>query len=421
MMRVGGKKFQELMLCLFAAIAALTPVYLQRQSDLGRQMGQIDFYPTFIGGKLYLENKKDAIYGNVPYGRIRHPDWIKHEMQLPDGHSDTVFPYTPAYLLAFVPLVKLMDYPSLINAFLAMNFMLFAFLAARVAAGLSAPFPVRILVACLICQSFIGITIMELGQNFLLCGLFLWLHVGSVIKKKAFQAALFLALAAACKPWAVLFGIVPFFRRNMRMTFIVGLGLLVFFAAQALFEPQLTLGYFLLTLKHSSISILATNNVSLSAAIHRLLMDHWFVWATWQHAGAAPLAAYAIKAALAAMVLAIGWRDRRPSVQALGILTAIFLVMNVFWDYYLALFLPFTASALFPWNRRKLPLAALAVMTLFFSQAQAYPFLYWLVYRHFPAHVETLIAGQTLLPALLALSVFLTRATAGVRRRRRSI
>jgi hypothetical protein len=88
--------------------------------------------------------------------------------------------------------------------------------------------------------------------------------------------------------------------------------------------------------------------MSVSAALHRLWLlgdgSSWQGWQKWSHAGDAPITV--VRYGLAFAVIVIGWIAKSERLKVQSILVGLFLVANVYWDFYALILVPLVLSTL---------------------------------------------------------------------------
>ncbi len=410
-----NSKRLSLFLCGLVALASLATHWQLEKTRRGVMPGQVDFSPSYISAKLLLAGERQSVYGNEPYGSDRDLNWMAEERALPEGHYDTVFSYMPAYLIPMLPLAYAFDYLTIIRLLGALNIGLAALLCASLAVRFTDRPHWQLLLAGLLAHAHVITETIDLGQNMLLAGGFIYLFFEAVDRNRTWAAILFFLLAAISKPWAFLFGGYALVHRKYLMVVYLGASLAIIIGVQALLEPELFAGYLELSSAHSKIAVLAHNNVAFTAGLHRLLLDDWIQYVGWFDAGAAPFFLLPLKLALASLTVFVGWRTDDAKVKRRSVLVAVFVMLNVYWDYYMVLFLPLLLADLRPFSKNKIPLLALGAITFFWSQIALYPFFHAYFYRFFPGGATgTIVAAQLLAPTALVLYLFIN-ALAGAR------
>lgn len=350
-----GRRVSRVILLSLVAIAAfgsqtlgqLLVAELSGISLHGRAF-QIDFVPVIVAAKLYDKGKIDAIYSFHPDASERHPDWRAEERALPTDVSGTAYPYTPAYLLPFSWLVRVLKYRDLVDAMAVLNVLLAACMVSVLAVRITDDFPLQLAITCTFALAQAVEVPILLGQNFLLTLLFTAGFVIFDLERRRGLATLCFVLAATTKPWAAMLIAMPFLRRDYRMVSLATLSLVLLFGAQYAWNPELTRGYFEQAGVLGSMNLIAHNNMSLSAAMDRLSLsvagEPWYAWEKWRDVGKAPLPF--LRYGLGAGALLVGWIARSEVLKAQSVLIAMFLVSNVYWDFYALMLAPLVLSTI---------------------------------------------------------------------------
>ncbi len=364
-----GKRREFLFFFCLSLLAGLPALY--EIMVMPTPKAQTDLYPMIVAARLYQAEKYEGVYANEPFGGYRHPDWVREEQKIPLGSWRTVFPYMPVYMLPFVVLERNFTVLQLALGWAVLNALIMTAFVASIGAGLRAPVLVKGLITCLMAYANITWFPVHFGNNILLCVTSLWFFVGFYIRGRLAPAVLFYVLATLMKPWAVLFGLLPLFRLDWRACFTMGFAYVGVLAAHALWNFDLLMGYFELTLAHAKMGVVHYANYSPSAALERFNMGYWFHYAG---GAASPPISARVRAVAYLGVLAVvivGFRSRRTGTKLWCTIMAIFLAANVFWNHYVALFLPVFAPALLG-LRREHPIwfviiSILALFTFLFN------------------------------------------------------
>lgn len=395
-------KTLSLILCSLVALVSLSIHSRLDEIQHGNITGQVDFSPVYIAAKLFLDGDKDSVYGNDPYGSARDLKWMEQEKNLPAGHFDTVFSYMPVYLVPLLPFAYAFDYETCVRILTAINIGLAAFLCGFLAIQNGYRFYFQLIIAGLLAHAHVITEIIDLGQNMLIAGAFIYLFLKAVDRNQRGFAVLFFLIAAISKPWAFLFAGYPLVRRDLWLVGYLMLSLAAIVGVQAVWDPGLFAGYLEISVAHSRIAVLAHNNIAFTAGIHRLLLDDWISYVGWFDAGGAPFFLLPMKLILAASAVLVGFLSKNDRVQLRSVLVAVFIMLNVFWDFYLILFLPILMQDLFPLSKKKIPLLLLGLICFYWSQIELYPFFNSYFYRYFPGGATGAVAAaQMLLPAIL--------------------
>ncbi len=304
--------------------------------------GQPDFIPVYVAAQLYNRGDIAAIYDHTPYGTHKADEWVEVESQVPNGNWQTVYPYAPVYLLPVAALVQFVSYHTAVIVLYSFNAALVLGLSVGLALYLPLPnITARAALVIFLCTAHAAVNVLWLGQNFMVCLLGLALFGRDYLHGQTWRAALWFLLANVSKPWAAAFLLLPFLRRDYKSTALYGGALLFFFGVQYLWQPELVQGYIEITRSHTGITILAANNHSLSAGLTRLLVPGWTAFYDWTNAGAEFFSAKFIRYALIPPVVLVGWITRDDRLRAHATVLTLFLLGNVFWDFYGLLMLPF--------------------------------------------------------------------------------
>jgi hypothetical protein len=262
--------------------------------------------------------------------------------------SGTAYPYAPLYLLPFTWLVVAVEYYNLVSIMAVFNVLIAMMLLSYLAVRITIDWLVRIAIVCTFAMAHAVEVPIFLGQNFLINLLFTAGFVIFDLQRRRALAIICFMLASITKPWGVLLVLIPFFKRDYRTVSLALLSVVILFGAQYLWEPDLVRGYIDQTRRHQSVSILAHNNVSFAAALHRLSLvgngSTWQSWQRWNHSGEAPFGFF--RYGLALSVILIGWIAKSDSLKVQSALVATFLLANVYWDFYAVLLVPLVLSTL---------------------------------------------------------------------------
>lgn len=404
---MNAERRQNLFLAA-CVITALAP-FLYNLS-YSRSVGQTDLVPVITAAHLFNAGEYTAIYDHVPYENTTPEAWIQVEKSLPNGTWQTVYPYTPAYLMPFALLVRLFEYMTVVQIVFLLNLAIVGAGAVLAARRLSDRPLIQGLVIWFICSSTAAGAPVKLGQNFLICAAALYGFTSTYLsgRSRAWTVLWFL-IAAAAKPWAAAFLMLPFLRRDYKNTALFAGSLVAFVLAQYVWNPELFRGYIHITRSHTALTILASNNHSLSAGLTRLLTPGWPAFNTYANAGAEMLALKLVRYALILPVVAAGWITRHDRIRVQATVTVIFLLGNVFWDFYGLLLMPFFLLTALESKRRVTAIVwwLAGFATLWIWHAHVYEAAArHLVYRMELRNVEILVALYTLVPAGLYLSMF---------------
>ncbi len=400
-------QFRQNAFLLACVLTALAP-FLYNLS-YSRSVGQTDLVPVITAAHLFNAGEYAAIYDHAPYENTTPEAWIAVEKTLPNGTWQTVYPYTPAYLLPFALLVRLFEYMTVVQIVFLLNLAIVGAGAVLAARRLSDRPLVQGLVIWFICSSTAAGAPVKLGQNFLICAAALYGFTTAYLNDRRGRAVLWFLIAAAAKPWAAAFLMLPFLRRDYKSTALFAGTLCAFVGAQYLWNPELFHGYIHITRSHTALSILAANNHSLSAGLTRLLTPGWPAFNTYANAGAEMLATKLIRYALILPVIAAGWIARHDRIRVQATVTVIFLLGNVFWDFYGLLLMPFFLLTALETRHRGAAVLwwLLGFATLWIWHAHIYEAAArHLVYRMELRSVEIIVALYSLLPAALYLGMF---------------
>ncbi|MEQ9364722.1 MAG: glycosyltransferase family 87 protein, partial [Leptospirales bacterium] len=397
-----NNKILPLALCSLVALASLLGHSRMHEIQHGTFTGQVDFSPVYIAAKLLLAGERGSIYGNDPYGADRDLKWIQQEQALTGGHYDTVFSYMPAYLIPILPFAHAFEYKTCVRILTAINIALAAVLCGYLALQNRFRFYFQLLLAGALSNAHVVTEAIDLGQNMLIAGVFIYLFFRAVDRKQRWLAILFFLVAAVSKPWAFLFAGYALVRRDYWLVVYLITSLAAVVAVQALWDPALFAGYLKISIAHSKIAVLAHNNIALTAGIHRLLLDDWISYVGWFDAGGTPFFLLPLKLTLAASAVLVGYLSEDINIKIRSVLVAVFVMLNVFWDFYLILFLPFFLKDLFPFSKKRIVPLILGFASFYWSQIELYPFFYSYIYKYFPGGATgTVAAAQMLIPSLL--------------------
>lgn len=375
-MDLVGRRVSRVIVLSLVALAAfgsqtlgrLLVAELSGVSRHGRAF-QTDLVPVIVAAKLYDKEKIDAIYSYDPDSI--DPDWLAEERALPSDVSGTAYPYTPVYLLPFSWLVRALQYRDIVDAMAVLNVLLAISMVSYLAVRITDRFPLQLAITCTFALAQAVEVPILLGQNFLVTLLFTAGFVIFDLDRRRGLAVMCLVLAAITKPWAPMLMVIPLLRRDYRMASLATFSLIMLFSAQYAWNPELTRGYLELVGVVGSIDIIAHNNMSLSAAMHRLSLivagDPWHSWEQWRHVENAPWPA--LRYGLGAGALLVGWIARGDVLKAQSVLIAMFLVASVYWDFYALMLVPLVLSTIlsFEPTRESSPVWQYAVCAAFIA------------------------------------------------------
>lgn len=349
----------------------------------------IDLIPTYVAGRLWLENHTEAVYHGgawMPAGGF-DPAWLEVVQTQHVPLPDTAFVYSPIYLALLLPLIAITTAQQFFWCFAVGNAASAVLVGVRCAslAGVSRGWR-SVVVIVAIASSFPASYAGLLGQNVLPAAA-LMLFGFDAIERGQRRGVVWLVLASAFKPWAIASLGVLLLGRKFR-PFVVALlaHAVVFGLVPRLFWPELLSGYQDVLRNLSTINVLAFNSVGLRALAHRLASPDWIAhateWAKHTHAGNAQLVGEALllTASVAALCW-IAWR-RRPCFSCLytSYMSLLLSVLGVCWSHYLVFALPVICIGLFraagPASRW---LAAIAAFWLLTCMSGAVPPVGWLI------------------------------------------
>ncbi|MCP5482892.1 MAG: DUF2029 domain-containing protein [Spirochaetales bacterium] len=331
-------------------------------------VGRIDLAPTYIAARLYATGNTGAIYANTPYGFDRSEHWIALENETPRSAFGTVFAYCPAYLWLFVPIAQGLSLDALTLAVVVANWMLIGLFFLYLARIGRTPFEQAAIVLGGMLSTCAANGV-QLGQNVAPLLVAAFVYARSCQSGNRIVAVISFLAANMLKPWAGVLILLPLMRREWKLAGLLLGSLALFCGLQFVIDPGAFIEYVRITLEHSRISILANNNFSLAAGLQRLYTQNWYLYADWTGAPPEPLPMKVLRFGAAAAVVFVCFRAKvNWNVCLQACLFSAFLIMNVFWDHYSLLFLPFFFERLLQIRQERKPLAvtALAGVLVFF-------------------------------------------------------
>jgi hypothetical protein len=331
----------------------------------------LDLIPTYLAGKLWLAGQPEAVYHDGAWlpASGANPEW--HAMAQVSGIQmpDTAFTYSPVYLGLWLPLVAVLRPLHFYWTFAtlsALSALVLGWESARLA-GVEKPW-VKAVVALLVALSFPCSYAGMLGQNVVMAALLVLLGFRAFDRGQSAVGVTLLVLASAFKAWCVLFVLALVLARRWRDAALFGatwLATMILLPRQVL-PAALVDGFDRVVSTLPEISVLAFNNVSLRALIHRLSLEDWTTEAwSWSKHGLVEGPEFAVEIALVLGVGALYWllvRLRAPSFRALYTesMALALVTLGVCWSHYLVFALPLLVCTVLkrelPWTVRGLGL-----------------------------------------------------------------
>lgn len=381
----------------------------------------IDLYPTYVAGRLWMQGHFDAIYqlDNFIEASTAHPRWMQELRVLGLQNFGSSFVYSPIYLWMMTPLVSALSLPRFVQLFFVLNAVSAVVLGSESArlAGIRR-LDLRLLTGALAAFTFPVLYGAQLGQNLLPAAAIVLLAFRALESPRAWPlGAVLLLLAIGFKPWLVvvvpLLGLVGWWRAFAVTA--IGYGA-IYLLLPNLVARGLTAMYQEMAGRLVSMSIVAHNNVSIRATLHRLVWPGWeegiSVWVPWRVPTSVQVAEIGILVLLAGAFLAIVWR-RRPqgSVVLCAGLALVVPCLGVSWTHYLALLIPVGVMGLLADGMRPatrvlsgvlllglfVPLHPLALRTLPTPESVAAAPTFWLVSYAVPPALAVATAIAVLL------------------------
>lgn len=349
----------------------------------------VDLYPTYVAGSLWFQGHWDAIYQRDVFfdSFSGHPRWLEEVKRLGANNFGSSFVYSPVYLWLMLPVIASVTLSQFIGLFVLLNAVSAVVIGSealrlagverlswRLAGGVAAAF------------SFPAIYGAGLGQNVLPAGALLLLGVRALESRPRGQplgvktlgvenlgVALLLG-AIAFKTWIV--AVLPLFLLAGWWRPFLGavLGYLAFFV---LLPRQVAPGFSAMYQETAArlpgMSVVAHNNVSLRATLHRAAWPEWGADISRWYPTAAPrgvqLAEWGLLAVLGLGFLALWWRRRpEPPILLAAGLALLIPCLGISWSHYLVLLIPAVAVGLLDprlaWPSRVL--SGLLLVLLFF-------------------------------------------------------
>lgn len=311
----------------------------------------IDLYQSYLAGELFARGQHDAIYHATFFAdaSTRAPAWAEGMARLgiPDDNHGT-FAYGPIYLALITPLVLVTSlgmFSTLVFAANALAAVTLGVFSMRLAGEKSTrKQAVAGLVVGLLAPSVYAAM---LGQNVLIAIALGVVAFDRLLAGRTALAIALLLLSCACKPWcAALLLVVPFVR-GWRVFASAALAYVVIFVALpiALFPRAIVEGYAAVNRSLLTLSVLAFNDVSVRAFVHRLSWPGWGVdIVTFRelHVGGRALAVEVVLVVTIVASFVVGMvraRPRKPVIVAVA--CALSLVpLGVCWTHYLVATVP---------------------------------------------------------------------------------
>lgn len=338
---------REFIILACLACVALTPFIIKHHVYFN---GQVDFNHVYIAASLYNNGQLDGIYGNSPYGHTRHSDWMALEQTLPDGIFDNFFTYLPLYIVPYSILVRVFSYVQLVHIHFYLNLLLIVALAAILSLALQRPLWQKALLVSLITCCNASLFILELGQNILICGLFVWLYLHAVLKQNKYHAALFLVFAVLCKFWAVLFLFLPLARRQYFLAAYSLVAIAFMVLVQYLWQPELMQQYFALLKSFSGSTYVSHFNYSFVAILRRFTMPVGYSNNIIEEIDGLPVYIPVLQLLAIGILGLVGWIGRGFHLKIACNLGLIFVIVSIFWSFYFILAIPVQVSTYFTFS-----------------------------------------------------------------------
>ncbi|MEQ8352782.1 MAG: glycosyltransferase 87 family protein [Leptospiraceae bacterium] len=304
----------------------------------------VDLSPTYVAANLLWSGQGETIYKNSAYGQTRSKAWVEFESQQMDGMAtDTSFLYLPAYLLLISPLLLLGSFQAFKIVFLLLKIIGLSILLAQLADKWSRSYITGLLIIGLLSMTDAIFDSLQYGQNIEFLALLIPVYFYRVRKDHRGYSIGFFILAVLIKPWAAFLLAVPLIDRNLKLFLLLIVSLLLLLGIQILWLPGPMLDFWNQTVAHGEISILAYNNASLSALIHKIsFAPNWMNHFHWEPAPENPsLISMIIRLFIGTLLFIYATSSRIGLHQRLAIMIIPPVLMGIFWNHYLLLYFPF--------------------------------------------------------------------------------
>jgi hypothetical protein len=314
-----------------------------------------DLVPTYVAGQMWLAGNWDGVYQPEIWlhGSAGDPGWRTEIARIGYPGMLNTYVYHPWYLVLTLPLAAALSLHGFTSVFVVLNAIALAWIVRQsLRWGGVEDRRWHYAAVLLLCFSFPVVYGVQLGQNTLIALALVLLAVRIFESGRPWVGGSVMLLAMAAKPWfLLLLGIFPFLGWLKRTFGMVAGYALVMVALPLLALPEaLTRDYQAMLARLPVQSILAHNNVSLRAVIHRLGKDDWpNHLLSWVPIPVAPtnrsieLAILVVLGAAAAYLLYRCRGERR--VLYSGMVLAL-LPVGVLWNHYIVMGIPLLIAGL---------------------------------------------------------------------------
>ena len=323
----------------------------------------LDGMPTYIAGKVWQRGFPEAVYC-APPAIPPHPEWLaelaRHRLPL----LKATYTYSPTYLALWSPLIRLVELRTFFWIFGTLGTaaaLVIGYESMRIAGvrGVAT----RWLGGLIVATSVPAAMAYVFGQNITHTGaLALWAfrclangqaHGARFPNTTSVVGLVLLQCVFAFKPWAVLLlGVFVAARQTKHLIVSSLCFLAVHVLIPALATPELLSGHLAVLRVYSQVALVAFNNHSLRALLHRLADPDWPGRAAYwdpvpqldPSLGRIELAAVIAIAALFVAIAAL----RKPRFEIVGgaAMALLLLPLGIVWTYYLILQAPVLTVAL---------------------------------------------------------------------------
>lgn len=303
----------------------------------------IDLAPSYVAAHLMWSGESGAIYDNSAYGNSRSETWIDKEKNLMGGQgAETTFLYLPFYLVIVSPLLLLGSFQAFKIAIMILKIPALAWAFASMASRWPGTIRAGMVAVGIMSLSDAVYDGFRLGQNVEFLLFLLPFYFFSTLRSKTCISAALLCLAVLLKPWAVVLLGYPLASLKWKEASIQGSALGIMLLLQWLMFPEAMSEFAGLIASQGKLSILAYNNMSLDALIHKLSFPDWMKHFGWHPAPEHPgflsaLVRYLLVGGIAAY--AVFTRIGRHRRLAVLMIPPVF--MSIYWNHYLILYFPF--------------------------------------------------------------------------------
>ncbi len=379
-----------------------------------------DLVPTYFAAELWLDGQAQAVYQPEIWPALDQGDPAWRSTITKHGYPGfkNSYVYHPFYLALWLPIAGLLPLHLFNALFVLLNAAALAFIVADVLERIGRridglQIPATLLLGCTYPVTYS----VQLGQNVLICLAAVLIAFRALEKDRRSAAYPLLLLTAAAKPWFILLlGVLPFmgrWRDALWLGVLYGAG---FVALPLLTLPRPMVGDWTVVLDRlPDVSILAYNNVSLRAFIHRALDPNWTDHLlSWQPL-AVPARGHTVEliaiGVLALVCLAALLRRRTQGLLWLACPPLILIPLGVVWDHYIVMAIPALLVGLFGVHDSRL--RALFMIAAASFALPAPRIVSWLASREFHALIPLVLALPFASVITATLALLWSRSPAG--------